>query len=86
MLKLFRIMQGWFFYFFKSEKIENVAIKRSSICLDCPYADFYFAIEKWKHRDLGVPKNINKMFCSKCGCPLSKKIRSPKETCPMKKW
>lgn len=83
---LIRIIQGWFYYFFKNEKIEQVASKRSTICLSCPKAQFYSATESWNHHQFNTPKDPNKMFCFECGCPISKKIRSPKETCPLKKW
>lgn len=31
------------------------------------------------------PQNINNT-CQACGCPLVAKTRSPKSSCPLKKW
>jgi hypothetical protein len=84
---LIRIIQGWFYYFFKSRNIENIAANRISICVQCKYSKFYSWEDEWKHKDLGYPKNPNDIYCSKClRCPISKKTRSPKEKCPVGHW
>jgi hypothetical protein len=84
---LIRIIQGWFYYFFRNEKVESIAAKRIPICLKCPHSKFYSWEKEWKHKDLGHPKNPDDVYCSKClSCPISKKVRSPKEKCPIKKW
>jgi hypothetical protein len=84
---LFRILQGWFYYFFRNKKVEEVAKKRILFCLNCKYLKWYRKRDQWLYQDHGMPMNPNKVYCSKCmGCPISKKIRSPKERCPIKKW
>lgn len=84
---LFRIIQGWFYYFFRSKRVESLATKREQHCLTCIHAKFYAWEDEWKHKDLGYPKKADDLYCTKCmKCPISKKIRSPREKCPVGKW
>ncbi len=84
---LLRILQGWFYYFFRTPRVEELARKRILHCLNCKHMKWYSAYEKWLHQDHNKPINPNNVFCGKCkGCPISKKIRSPKEKCPVGKW
>lgn len=84
---LIRIIQGWYYYFIRNKKVEDVAATRIPICLACPHSKFYSWEDKWKHTDLGHTKKPDDVYCSKClRCPISKKVRSPKEKCPIGKW
>lgn len=87
MKTLIRILQGWFYYFFRTPRTENLASKRILFCLNCKHMKWYSGYDKWQQQEFNTPINPNKVYCSKCsGCPISKKIRSPKEKCPIKKW
>lgn len=33
----------------------------------------------------GCPENVASI-CTKCGCPLASKTRSPQSKCPLSKW
>lgn len=87
MRKFLNIIAGWFYFFFTNESVEKIAVKRIRHCMNCRHAKFDDGIEAWKHFDLGYPKNPNKMVCSLCKrCPISKKVRAPKERCPDNRW
>lgn len=63
---------------------EKIAEDRAKICGSCP-----FAIESGLIKLLMPDKThteIQGFKCSKCGCPLSTKIRSITSQCPEKKW
>lgn len=53
---------------------QAVAEQRLSICNTCEHKDFRMMIRTY--------------VCNACGCPLSKKVYSPRgpEACPEKKW
>ncbi|RZJ63156.1 MAG: hypothetical protein EOO45_21810 [Flavobacterium sp.] len=75
------IISGWRNFIDKSEVTEKVAMKRASICAQCEYAK--------KGKLLLFLKDslseIEGMYCSDCGCPLSPKVRS-NDNCPNDKW
>lgn len=57
-----------------TEEQQAVAEQRLSICDACEHKDF---------------RKLTRTFiCGACGCPLSKKVYSPKgpEACPKAKW
>jgi len=84
---LFRILQGWFYFFFRNKNVEQIAKKRITICLSCSHSKFFNWRNQWEHNELGKPKTSNNIYCSKCwNCPISKKVRSPKEKCPLGRW
>ena len=58
--------------YYLSPEEEKKALSRSAICDECP--------EK-KHND-----HLKFFYCDECGCPLSKKIYSTINSCPLKKW
>lgn len=80
------IMEGWLNYFhLSSEPIdESIAKVRAEICADCPSA------KESNLLNVTLPDNTLKEIqgykCTKCGCPLSSKVRSKLSQCPEKKW
>lgn len=82
--KFTRIAQGWKNTIFLSPTIEAIAAGRSKICSECPHA----VEHKWLKRIGKKFKRMMDIYCEKCGCPVSAKTRSVKETCPLipAKW
>ena len=87
MSKAKEILDGWSAYveFTPMTTVEEkIAEDRAKICGSCP-----FAVEKGLLK-ITMPdekfKEIQGYKCSKCGCPLSTKIRSITSQCPEKKW
>jgi hypothetical protein len=70
--KLVEIAKAWIIAANPTLEEKQKALSRSAICDECP--------EK-KHND-----HLNFFYCDECGCPLSKKIYSPINSCPLKKW
>lgn len=80
--KLQSILTGWVNLIFDNEDVRLMAIERAKHCAECDNA-----------QDGWVPELINDkiedvkgMVCDKCNCPLSAKIRSPYEKCPIDLW
>lgn len=82
MAKLTNILKGWGNYVFPKKEVEQLAKARAEICARCPHA------EKGKYEVIreGRIREIAGMICSLCACPLSTKLRSPEETCPINRW
>lgn len=80
-MKINNIIQGWKTYL-KGETSEE-AIKRSKACRECPEAVFgsyeVFMTDK-------TLKEVSGLKCNVCKCPLSTKLRSKNEKCPLNKW
>lgn len=58
-----------------TEEQARVAEQRAKICDSCEYKQWAPVIHTWK--------------CGACGCPISKKVYSPKSgdiACPKGKW
>ena len=74
MNKISEIFKAWVAAANPTPEEQILAEYRASICDSC---------EKKTH----VP-GINIFVCSACGCPLHKKVFSPKgpEACPLAKW
>jgi ribosomal protein L37E len=87
--KLKSITSGWKNFIFRTPEIEELANVRAQICSRCDFSDpeypfKVFIPERLKNKE---PLPIIKgMGCTKCGCPLSSKLRSVKEKCPEGKW
>ena len=81
MAQIFNIIQGWKNYL-KNETDTNV-LKKSAICENCPEA-IIGTYEKFMPDE--SLKEIQGLKCDKCKCPLSTKLRSENETCPLGKW
>lgn len=66
------IVKSWISANNPNEEEKELAYRRSLICNDCP-SMVRSTIWKWK--------------CNECGCPISKKVFSPKKnSCPLNKW
>ena len=75
MNKISEIFQAWVVAANPTPEEKAIAEYRSSVCDSC---------EK-----KGYNNTINIYYCTECGCPLSKKVFSPKpglEACPLAKW
>jgi hypothetical protein len=72
--KISEIFQAWVAAANPTPEEQALAEYRSSICDSC---------DKKTH----VPA-LNILVCSECGCPLNKKVFSPRgpEACPLAKW
>lgn len=80
--KLANIIQGWKNYLFESKDIEDLAIERAHFCAKCPFAEEGIVPDLIDDRI----EDVQGMVCNKCYCPLSAKLRSPEESCPIGKW
>ena len=75
MLKIVEIAKAWVAAANPTPEQQEIAEYRASVCDACPKKAY-------------TPQ-IDLYYCSECGCPLSKKIFSPKpgpEACPLAKW
>jgi hypothetical protein len=72
--KISEIFQAWVAAANPTSEQHALAEYRSSICDSCD-------------RKTHVPA-FNILVCSECGCPLNKKVFSPRgpEACPLAKW
>lgn len=69
------ILTSWITSFNANESQKKLAKERSSICETCPSKQEIIKNEKWT------------WICGECGCPISKKVFSPKvNACPLGKW
>ena len=80
--KVSKILDGWQNFMVKSEVTEDLARQRALHCLKCD--------ELKKGGILSMLKDsfveIQGYKCGICQCPLSAKLRSINETCPINKW
>jgi len=83
MNKIFSSLTGWKNYIITNINTEEIAIKRAKECSDCSYAYLNNII---KMMVVDKIHDIEGYYCSKCSCPLSAKIRSVNEKCPIGKW
>jgi len=81
MSKLKNIAEGWKQYL--TGKTTEEEKKRALICQGCPSA-VLGSYEKLM-TDFSL-KEIDGLKCGECSCPLSTKIRSKNEKCPLNKW
>ena len=75
MLKLAEIAKAWIAAANPTPGQKIIAEHRASVCDTCPSKAYN--------------KIMDFYFCSECGCPLNKKVFSPKpgkEACPLAKW
>lgn len=58
------------------------SIERLEQCAGCPAAErsSFLAFLKGEARD------IDAIYCTKCGCPVNEKSLVKEETCPLGKW
>lgn len=81
MAQLSNILDGWKKYL--SGEATEEEKKRASICAKCPKAVIGTYEKLMPDYSL---KEIKGMKCGICDCPLSTKIRSKNEKCPLGKW
>lgn len=83
-IKLTNIVSGWVNLFIEDAVVEEIAMHRANICAKCPFAELSGGVysvvidNKTTH--------IQGMKCTKCGCPLSAKVRSRADKCPIGLW
>ena len=69
------IINAWKIAYNPTPRQLKLANLRGEVCNSCPSKQVIT-----KNLEIGT-------ICGECGCPLSKKIFSPKyNTCPLKKW
>lgn len=74
MSKVNEIIEGWSNLAFKKENVELLAKERLKICMCCKeHSKFHSSIRLDDH-------------CTKCGCTLAAKTRSPESECPIGLW
>jgi hypothetical protein len=81
-MNISNILNGWQNFLNKSEVSESLAKERAEKCNDCEHAK-HGTITAFINDDL---KEIQGSYCNLCKCPLSAKIRSKNEICPIQKW
>ncbi|TXK78694.1 hypothetical protein [Mesonia sp. K4-1] len=77
------ILNGWKNYVVPDAIIDQEAEVRAEICASCPFAKkgkFSAMLRDYKFHE------IEGHYCGKCKCPLSPKVRSKNEKCPLNKW
>lgn len=76
------ILRGWKNFISKSEVTEQLAKERAVICSDCLSLSKSL-ITAFINDHI---KEIQGYKCGICECPLSAKVRSKEENCPLNKW
>lgn len=78
------IISGWSNYLIGDDPANlQIAKRRAAICAECPLAKF--GIHTAILPDYSISE-IQGMYCSDCGCPLSTAVRSKDYKCPKEKW
>ena len=75
MLKIVEIAKAWIAAANPTDDQKTIAEHRIAMCDRCPHKEYN--------------KVFDTFICGLCGCPLDKKIFSPKpgeEACPDKRW
>lgn len=78
------IVDGWINLMIPDPVTEELATKRAAICAQCPFAEMSTGVHTIVVDN--KTKNIRGTKCGKCGCPLSAKVRSKNDRCPVGKW
>jgi hypothetical protein len=81
--KLKSILSGWKNYTSQNPETEKLAKERAEKCSHCRHA-VYGTYEKLM-KDYSL-KEVEGMKCDICQCPLSTKLRSNAENCPIGLW
>ena len=76
------IIEGWDLYI--RGEVPEFTLARKEICIKCPFA-VMGTYEKWMPEKKEL-KEIQGLKCGKCKCPLSTKLRSENEKCPINNW
>lgn len=83
MINISNILNGWSNFIKKSEVTELIAVERATHCIDCKETKHSKTIKALIKDDL---KEVEGYICNICKCPLSAKLRSENEQCPLGKW
>ncbi len=78
------IIDGWANLAFPDKQVEVLAKGRAAICAKCPFAVTMGGV--YTINIDGKDVSMRGIKCSKCGCPLSAKVRAPHDACPIGKW
>jgi ribosomal protein L37AE/L43A len=70
--KLLEITKAWIIASNPTPEQKEIALYRSEVCDGCEMKE--------------LVKHLNIYICRECGCPFSKKIYSPVNSCPLQKW
>jgi len=76
------IINGWANYIFEKPEIELMAMERAKACSKCEHASHAAILDFFEDE----VKEIKGMVCDFCDCPLSTKLRSIEEKCPLGLW
>ena len=79
--QIFNIGKSWISYIKGETNLKTLG--RATICKKCPNA-IIGTYEKFMPDE--TLKEIQGLKCNLCKCPLSTKLRSKKEKCPIGKW
>lgn len=79
------IVDGWANLIIPDPVVEEIAIRRASICSECPFAKPFGEVGNII-TSMDSIKQIRGVKCSECGCPLSAKVRSKNDSCPRGLW
>lgn len=82
--KLQNIVNGWYHLAIQNPVVEKVAMERANICATCPFAEMSSGVHTIVIDNKTT--HIRGLKCTKCGCPLSAKVRSSKDYCPIGRW
>lgn len=85
------IADGWYYDAFPTDAIIALAEDRAEICAQCPLNKNNtcdsntngIAVKDFEYQ--GQARKEGKRY-NGCGCPLSKKTKSPDTKCPLGKW
>lgn len=84
MINVKEILDGYKNYFVGCDSAsQELAEQRAEVCASCEFA------KKGLHSAILPDYTISEvrgLYCRKCGCPLSAKVRSKTSECPLKKW
>ena len=83
-IKLQNIVNGWYNLAVTNPVVERVAMERANICATCPFAEMSSGIHTMVIDNKTT--HIRGLKCTKCGCPLSAKVRSSEDYCPIGRW
>jgi Na+-translocating ferredoxin:NAD+ oxidoreductase RNF subunit RnfB len=76
------ILTGWVNVFFETPEVKAMAEARAVHCGECVNAGPGLVAEMIDDEI----REVVGLVCTKCNCPLSAKIRSPYEKCPIGLW
>lgn len=81
MAQIYSIAKGWGRYF--KGDVSDMEKERAKVCEQCPSAVVGTYEKFMPDKSL---KEIQGLKCGICKCPLSTKLRSKSEKCPLDKW